>query len=322
MGARYDPSPRHFVKVLDVAVAVVFNRAGEVLIAQRPGHVHLGGLWEFPGGKVEANEGVDQALRRELLEEVGVDAAPSAPLISLRHDYPDRSVRLHVRIVRSFRGEARGLEGQPVRWVPLSELDRYPFPEANLAIIHALKLPSYYAIMNLGSGGDRDLDERLEALAISGIDLVRLRPLGCEAADYHRHAARLVRLGGRLNVRILVSGEPSFLDQIGAAGLHLRSDQLSSFSSRPIPSDRWLAASCHDSGELQLAAALGVDFMVLGPVQPTASHPGATPMGWPCFKALVEEVSLPVYALGGLDRSHLDWARHHGAHGVAAIRGF
>ncbi len=310
------------MKVLDVAVGVVFNRAGEVLIAQRPGHVHLGGLWEFPGGKVEADEGIDQALRRELLEEVGVDAAPSVPLICLRHDYPDRSVRLHVRTVHSFRGEARGLEGQPVRWVPLSELDRYPFPEANLAIIHALKLPSYYAIMNLGSGSERALEERLEALAISGIDLVRLRPLGCEAADYHRHAVRLVRLGERLNVRLLVSGEPSLLDQIGAAGLHLRSDQLTSFSSRPIPPDRWLAASCHDAGELQRAAALGADFAVLGPVQPTSSHPDAMPLGWPRFQALVEDVSLPVYALGGLDRCHLDWARHHGAHGVAAIRGF
>ncbi|NDG88162.1 MAG: bifunctional MutT family pyrophosphohydrolase/thiamine phosphate synthase, partial [Gammaproteobacteria bacterium] len=205
---------------------------------------------------------------------------------------------------------------------PLSELDQYPFPEANLAIIHALKLPSYYAIMNLSSGGDRSLDERLEALAISGIDLVRLRPLECDAADYHRHAVRLARLAERLNIRLLVSGEPSFLDQIGAAGLHLRSDQLSSFTSRPIPSDRWLAASCHDSGELQLAAALGVDFVVLGPVQSTESHPGAMTLGWPRFQSLVEEVSLPVYALGGLDRSHLDWARHHGAHGVAAIRGF
>ncbi len=310
------------MKVLEVAVGVVFNRAGEVLISQRPEHVHLGGLWEFPGGKVEADEDIDQALRRELLEEVGVDAASSTPLICLRHDYPERSVRLHVRTVHSFKGEAQGLEGQPVRWVPLSDLDRYPFPAANLSIIHALRLPSCYAIMNLEAGGGLHLDEKLEALAALGIQLVRLRPLGCEPADYQRHAARLVRRGERLNVQLLVSGDPTLLDQTGAAGLHLRSTQLSSFSLRPTPGDRWLAASCHDAGELARASGLGVDFVVLGPVEPTASHPGAIPLGWPRFQALVEAVALPVYALGGLDRGDLDCARRHGAHGVAAIRGF
>ncbi len=82
-----------------------------------------------------------------------------------------------------------------------------------------------------------------------------------------------------------------------------------------------LAASCHDAEELQAAQDLGCDFVVLGPVQPTDSHPHATPMGWDQFARLRELVSLPIYALGGLGPTDIPESRRHGAQGIAAISG-
>jgi 8-oxo-dGTP diphosphatase len=91
---------------------------------------------------------------------------------------------------------------------------------------------------------------------------------------------------------------------------------------RPLPADRWVAASCHDAQELAHAASIGVDFAVLGPVLPTASHPHAAALGWEGFAELIATVPLPVYALGGVGPGDLVAARRAGAQGVAGISAF
>ena len=103
-------------------------------------------------------------------------------------------------------------------------------------------------------------------------------------------------------------------------GVHLGSEQLQQLQQRPLPESVLVGASCHDLAQLQAAQRLGCDFAVLGPVQATASHPGATPLGWAAFEQLREQVSLPIYAIGGLAAADIDTARRHGAQGVAAIR--
>lgn len=123
---------------LHVAVGVVVNPEGHILIARRAGHRHQGGLWEFPGGKVEAGESAREALARELEEEVGIVVLAADPLLDVQHEYPDRSVTLEVFRVHRFRGEAQAREGQPLRWVAASALDDYAFPLANRAIVEAL----------------------------------------------------------------------------------------------------------------------------------------------------------------------------------------
>ena len=129
-------------KQVHVAVGVVYRKSEnqtQILIAKRHIDQHQGGLWEFPGGKVETGESCLCALQREFLEEVNIAILDAKPLIDLHHDYQDKSVRLETLITDSFNGEAKGLEGQEVRWVDINELDNYAFPQANIAILGALK---------------------------------------------------------------------------------------------------------------------------------------------------------------------------------------
>ena len=128
-------SPNKFVHV---AVGVISNNEQQILIALRPVNVHQGGLWEFPGGKVECDETAQQALRRELREELNIDAGELRPLLDLQHHYSDKSVRLDVWWVEDFEGQPIGQEGQVVRWVSPKELTHYQFPEANKPIVEAI----------------------------------------------------------------------------------------------------------------------------------------------------------------------------------------
>ncbi|MFK7829194.1 MAG: 8-oxo-dGTP diphosphatase MutT [Congregibacter sp.] len=121
-----------------VAVAVVRNSLGQVLITQRHADAHQGGLWEFPGGKVESGETLEQALRRELAEELAIDVRVHRPLLQITHDYGDKLVLLDVCEILGFDGEARPCEGQPMRWVELEALPAYDFPAANREILAAL----------------------------------------------------------------------------------------------------------------------------------------------------------------------------------------
>src|SRR6185295_609880 len=112
-----DNSTANGTRRVHVAVGVVSDGGGRILVARRPDHVHQGGLWEFPGGKVEAGETVQQALRREVLEELAIEVVQCRELIAVQHDYSDKAVLLDVWWVDNFRGEPHGREGQPWQWI-------------------------------------------------------------------------------------------------------------------------------------------------------------------------------------------------------------
>ena len=122
-----------------VAVGVILDADNNILITRRHSDAHQGGLWEFPGGKVEPGETLDGALSRELREELGIQVSQTAPLTDVRHDYGDKSVWLDVHVVSRFTGTARGLEGQPLAWVSARQLDEFSFPEANVPIVSAIQ---------------------------------------------------------------------------------------------------------------------------------------------------------------------------------------
>lgn len=120
-------------------VAAVIEREGKLLITRRPEGRHLSGFWEFPGGKPEPGETLEDALRREIKEELGADAHPGERIETVDWEYPDKRVSL-VFFRCSIRGEPRPLEGQEMAWVTRADLARYEFPPADAALIERLSL--------------------------------------------------------------------------------------------------------------------------------------------------------------------------------------
>ena len=304
-------------KVIHVAAGVIENPQGEILIAKRADDAHQGGLWEFPGGKLETGEKAREALIRELEEEVGIVSTELAPLIQIRHNYPDKSVLLDVWRVTAFEGEAHGKEGQPIRWVTPSALDDFQFPAANTPIVAAAQLPSRYLITGEESSVETCL-EKLQKSLNDGARLIQLRQK--QWSDEQWQAAvpaahELCRAAGA----ILMVNSPN--DALTADGRHLTARQLMS-GELPARSNsgRWIAASCHNASELERALELGVDFVTLSPVLPTESHPGQDGMGWDQFQELVANAKIPVFALGGMSDETLSKAVQSGAQGIAAIR--
>lgn len=126
-------------KRVHVAVGVISDGCDKVLIARRAEHLHQGGLWEFPGGKVETGETVEQALKRELHEELAIEINEFEPLLTISHDYSDKSVLLDVWWISSFAGEPNGRQGQPLQWAAIATLREFDFPAANGTIIEAVE---------------------------------------------------------------------------------------------------------------------------------------------------------------------------------------
>jgi len=123
---------------LQVPAAVLFDAAGQVLITQRPAGKFMAGYWEFPGGKLDPDEGAEQALVRELREELGIELRRCHRLLELRHHYADRAVHLEVFVVDESHGEPSGLEGQALRWVSVAALAQANLLPADRPIVEAL----------------------------------------------------------------------------------------------------------------------------------------------------------------------------------------
>ena len=306
---------------IHVAVAAIMDDQHRVLLSKRPAHVHQGGLWEFPGGKLEERENIEQGLRRELQEELGITPARARPLIRVAHDYPDKSVLLDVWRIDRINGIPRGREGQPVEWVPVDELPRYAFPAANRPIVNALGLPVCYLVTpEPGAEIPRFLDA-LECSLASGVSLLQLRAKQLSDTDYRALIPEVLQRCRQVNARVLLNAEAEFAKASGAAGVHLTSQRLMALSDRPLDDSYLVAASCHNREQLEHAVNLGLDFAVVSPVRATSSHPGARPLGFTGLRELTERSSIPVYALGGMQTADLATAFRYGAQGIAAIRG-
>lgn len=310
------------MKRVHVAAAVIRGADGRVLIAKRPEEKHQGGLWEFPGGKVEDGEAVEAALARELEEELGIRVEAARPLIQIHHDYPDKQVLLDVWEVTAFSGEPHGAEGQPLAWVESRDLPDYAFPAANQPIIAAARLPDRYLITPDGLEPAELLAGVRRAVA-EGVQLIQLRAPNMFDPQYRDLAVDIQGLCAR-KAQLMLKGPLEWLGDFPAAGWHLTAEQLRKYAAkgRPFPEARWLAASCHSEEELELATRMGVDFVTLSPVQPTQTHPDAQPLGWEAAQSMIRRFNKPVYLLGGVGPDDRERAWKTGAQGVAGIRAF
>ena len=171
-----------------------------------------------------------------------------------------------------------------------------------------------------GNGIDAEL-ARLECALTDGLRLIQVRDKTLPSSTRLQLAKGVVTLASRhADARVLINDDEALAHEVGASGLHLSAGRLKQIKRRP--SFAWVAASCHSTEELQCATSLGLDFVVLGPVSPTATHPGAKGMGWGEFASLIEQSPLPVFALGGMRTDMLEMAWEFGAHGIAQMRGW
>ena len=319
--------------MIEVAAGVLTDARGRVLLMQRLPGTHLAETWEFPGGKLEPGEDLEEGLRRELREELDIDAHGFEPLISLPWRYPEKDIRLHALRVGGWSGEPRAREGHPLRWVSIEGIDPAEMPAADRPIVSALQLPPYYVI----SAGEAKCiaaphppgAARLspsspcgEGLGEMGLRaLLQLRSPGAGRDSMRAAAMALLERTPERKRRVLINGDIELAREVGV-GVHLRSVQLRELTARPLPESQWVGASCHDADELERAAMIGADFATLSSVCATASHPDAVPLGWGRFAEVVHEARLPVYALGGVGPDDLERARAAGAQGVAGISAF
>ncbi|PFG09797.1 8-oxo-dGTPase [Marinobacter sp. LV10MA510-1] len=312
------------LREVHVAVGVII-RDGRVLIARRPEHAHQGGLLEFPGGKVEPGESVQQALVREIAEETGLRLIESAlqPVIGIQHDYGDKRVFLDVWSTDTAAGEAHGREGQPIQWLLPQDLRDEDFPAANRPIIRALQLPSQLAFTGSDvAEGESGLKRLQAALQVSQPPLVVLRSpaLAEQAIAYTRFAQSALALCQSHGSELMLHGAAELIGRHSqAAGVHLPWRHARHCQQRPVAVHFRLGVSCHNAEQLAHAAVIGADYATLGHVLGTPSHPNEAPLGWHGFSQLVSAARLPVYGIGGLSPADLPQARQCGAQGIAGI---
>jgi 8-oxo-dGTP diphosphatase len=305
--------------VVNVAVAVVQREDGRVLLAERPRGKVSAGFWEFPGGKFEIGERAEQALARELHEELGVELDEAYPWLTYEYTYPDKTVRLHFYRVMGWHGTPHGREGQRVSWEDPKGVSVGPLLPANEYILRALNLPPIYAITNASKYGVAEFMPRLKGALERGVRLIQVREKAMAPEQLAQFARRVVVMAHQYEATVLVNGDESLAHRVGADGVHLPGHRLMSMTQRPTT--RIWAASCHDAQELRRAAELRPDFVVLSQVLPTSTHPDVPGIGWEKFGSLARDCPLPIYALGGMRLNHLETAMHYGAHGIALLSG-
>lgn len=303
---------------VEAAVAVIRRSDGQVLLGQRPEGKPWAGWWEFPGGKIEAGESAFHALQRELHEELGIQATEATPWLTRVFDYPERRVKLRFFTVRQWQGEPHGREGQQLSWQHPASVSVGPLLPANAPILDALRLPDTYAITNLQEMGEARFFAMLESALDRGVRLIQVREKHLDDKALEAFARRVIEVSGSCGARVLLNGDVAMAQAVGAHGVHLSAARLMAMAQKP--DGLLVAASCHGSDELEQAARLGLDFVLLSPVMRTLSHPEATPLGWDSFQSMVAEYPLPVYALGGLQAADRLVAWQHGAHGIAMQR--
>ena len=239
--------------------------------------------------------------------------------MTVPQQYPSKRLRLDVRHVVDWTGVPKGREGQALTWVAPDKLGRYSMPPADLPVVAALQTPDRYLVTPPPGDDDavwlRALDDALRA----GIRRIQLRLPGLPDARRDALLQQTAARCRRRDVQLLFNG-PVESALAAGAGLHLASAALHTHTERPVPPETPLAASCHDARDLAQAARIGCDFVVLGPLAETASHPGQPGIGWSAFARLRETCALPIYAIGGMTPGDIPEARRHGAQGIAAIR--
>ncbi|WP_035052996.1 Nudix family hydrolase [Andreprevotia chitinilytica] len=306
-------------KTVNVAAGILIRADGAFLLGSRPAGKPYAGYWEFPGGKLEAGETALDALRRELIEEMGVTVTAATPWIVQTFTYPHATVRLHFFRVTGWQGEPQPHEGQAFAWQRPGQLTVSPILPANGPILRGLILPEVMALSNANGIGTDEWLQRLQDRLAKGLQWLILREPQLATDDYRALAAETLARCRSSGCRVILHGDIELARELGADGVHLPARIAATLERRPRGIDR-LGVSTHNAAELAHAQKIGADYALLGHVLDTASHPGETPLGWNDFAGLVGQGwPFPIYALGGMNAGLAATAQTHGGHGVALL---
>lgn len=296
--------------VVNVAIALLFHQA-KVLVGWRTAKQHQGNKYEFPGGKVEQGETAEQACRREVFEEVGVDLEQWHSFDIIQHEYDDIVVNLHLFYASVLTAQLQDIQ-QPWAWYRRDQLRNLNFPKANQAIIERLYWSPYIKI-------SENLNE-IQQIAPETLLYWRIDELGEDQLQQLKqlNSTQLAKL--IVNVDLWNMLPIEIKTQIFT--IHFKQYQVIQLNTQKLPHGVRCLAACHDLAALQQAQQVGCEAVFLSPVLATESHPDTATLGWAQFSDLAAHSTIPVFALGGLKPNDLTFAQQHHAYGVAGIRAF
>jgi len=195
--------------LVNVAVAVIQREDGYVLMAERPYGKESSGSWEFPGGKFELGESAEQALAREIYEELGIKPKMAYPWISYKFSYPNKRVKLHVFRIFNWEGSPSGREGQRISWEDLDAIRVSPLLPANNHILEVIKLPLLYILTNTSQSGMVKFMEVLVKLFEQGVRLIQVCTRHMNPEQLTQVTRPIVKLAHHYGAKVLISGSES-----------------------------------------------------------------------------------------------------------------
>lgn len=301
---------------IDVSVGILLNDT-KVLLGKRPKTKPWAGWWEFPGGKINSGETANDALIRELKEELGITVTSSEPWMIRTHHFNNQPIRLHFFKINSWKKSPIALEHDELKWVEIESPKVEPLLPANQMIFQSLQLPSIYAITNM-TEFHGNFFSLLERKIKSEINLIQIRERLLDQNELEIFSKKVLHLARQHKIKVLINANLELAKKIKADGVHLNSKQI--YENITIPEEMIIGASCHSIEDLKQAEARKYNFALLSPVKKTLTHPSIDPMGWKSFQEIINQVQIPVYALGGMACSDIPNAFESGAVGIAAQR--
>ena len=302
--------------IIEVVVGVIHNDSKEIFISRRKKNQFMSGYWELPGGKVENNEDLSSALKRELFEEIGIKIEKYNLIQTIQQEYPKRIINLSVYVIEKYSGTPVGKEGQDFSWSSIEKIEEYELLPTMLKIINRLSLPNSYWITPDNHNSNSVFEECNQRLS-EGVKIIQLRSKSQLDKAYIDNFNKLCQL----NQAKLVLNMPHIDFDEPCDGWHLTSIELMTTSTREFPDDKLFGASAHNLIEAKHAEKISVDYISLSPINETPSHPQTQILGWEKASEIIIQCKVPSYLLGGMDKDSMDKALSIGAQGIAGIRG-
>lgn len=304
------------MKITNVSVGIFVNQS-KVLLGKRPLNRPWHGWWEFPGGKIKLGEKPQEALMREIKEELGVIVEKPVKWLTRLHYYDNQPFRLHFFKIFSWKNTPLMREHDELKWVDINKPSVGPILPANQIIFKSLALPTTYAITNMNEFKGNFMSTLKKHIEL-GMSLIQIREKEMKNMELEIFSKKILDIKSKYQFKVLINSNLDLARRINADGLHLNSNQL--YQKIDLPKGMIKAASCHSIDDLKQAEKISCDFALLSPVKKTLSHPQIKPMGWYQFQKIINQVQIPVYALGGMSPDDIRKAQSRGSVGIASQR--